>query len=45
MLTFFINRAGKELTAARRKQLERAKALLSERIHDSKTPKGTADHD
>jgi tRNA(adenine34) deaminase len=33
MLTFYINRAGKELTAARRKELERAKALLSNRIH------------
>ncbi|MGO9436230.1 MAG: DUF3175 domain-containing protein [Terracidiphilus sp.] len=32
MLTFFINRAGKGLTAARRTQLEQAKKLLSERI-------------
>ena len=35
MLTFYINRAGKELTAARRKELEKAKTLLSGRIHDS----------
>jgi tRNA(adenine34) deaminase len=31
MLTFFINRAGKGLSASRRKELERAKALLSKR--------------
>lgn len=36
MLTFYINRAGKELTASRRKELEKAKALLSDRIHDPK---------
>jgi tRNA(adenine34) deaminase len=39
MLTYFINRAGKGLSASRRKVLERAKALLSERVermHDSK---------
>lgn len=41
MLTFYINRAGKELTAGRRKQLERAKLLLSKRIHDSKKRKRT----
>ena len=35
MLTFYINRAGKELTATRRKELEKAKVLLSNRIHDS----------
>jgi hypothetical protein len=35
MLTFYINRAGKELTAGRRKELDKAKALLSKRIHDS----------
>jgi uncharacterized protein DUF3175 len=33
MLTFFINRAGKGLSAARRRELERAKRLLSARIH------------
>jgi tRNA(adenine34) deaminase len=33
MLTFFINRAGKGLNRARRAELEKAKRLLSERIH------------
>ena len=32
MLTFYINRAGKELSAKRRSELEKAKRLLSERI-------------
>ena len=35
MLLFFINRAGKGLTATRRAELEKAKRLLSERIHGS----------
>jgi len=35
MLTFFINRAGKGLSAERRAELEEAKRLLSERIHGS----------
>jgi len=35
MLTFFINRAGKGLSAARRAELEKAKRLLSERIRGS----------
>jgi len=42
MLTFYINRAGKELTAARLKQLERARVLLSERIRNSKKYKRAA---
>lgn len=33
MLTYFINRGGRGLTAARRAELEKAKALLSKRIH------------
>ena len=33
MLTYFINRAGKGLSATRRAELEEAKRLLSERIH------------
>jgi hypothetical protein len=37
MLTFYINRAGKDLTESRRKELEKAKGMLSERIHDQKT--------
>ena len=32
MLTFYINRAGKELTEERRRELEKAKRLLSNRI-------------
>ena len=32
MLTNFINRAGKGLSAARRRKLEKAKVLLSERV-------------
>jgi len=33
MLTFFINRAGKGLTEERRAELEKAKTLLSQRVH------------
>jgi hypothetical protein len=33
MLTYFINRAGKGLTSSRRAVLEKAKTLLSHRIH------------
>lgn len=36
MLTYFINRAGKGLTAARKRELERAKKLLHERIQKDK---------
>ena len=32
MLTFYINRAGRALSAARRKELEKAKSLRSQRI-------------
>ena len=32
MLSFFINRAGKNLTASRRAELRRAKELLSSRV-------------
>jgi Protein of unknown function (DUF3175) len=32
MLTFYINRAGKKLSANDRKRLEKAKELLSERV-------------
>jgi tRNA(adenine34) deaminase len=35
MLTYFINRAGKGLSASRRAKLERAKTLLSARIAKS----------
>jgi len=37
MLTYFINRAGRGLSASRRAELERAKRLLSERIHHALT--------
>jgi tRNA(adenine34) deaminase len=33
MLTYFINRGGRGLTASRRAELEKAKALLSKRLH------------
>lgn len=36
MLTYFINRGGKNLSASRRHELERAKKLLSQRIRDKK---------
>jgi len=36
MLVYFINRAGKGLSATRRAKLERAKILLSERIRKAK---------
>ena len=36
MLTFFINRAGKNLSATHRQELERAKKLLSAKIEKSK---------
>lgn len=36
MLTYFINRGGKNLSPSRRRELERAKKLLSQRIRDKK---------
>jgi hypothetical protein len=39
MLTYFINRAGKGLSATRRAKLERAKKLLSEKIAAAKEKK------
>lgn len=36
MLTFYVNRAGKNLSASRRRVLERAKELLHERIEKSR---------
>lgn len=36
MLTFYINRAGHNLSTSRRKELERAKVLLSKRIRSAK---------
>jgi tRNA(adenine34) deaminase len=40
MLTYFINRAGKGLSATRRAELQKAKRLLSERIQRQKHPHG-----
>jgi Protein of unknown function (DUF3175) len=42
MLTYFINRAGKGLSANRRATLERAKTLLSNRIHGKSRNKKAA---
>lgn len=36
MLTFFINRAGHTLSATRRRELERAKKLLHERVEGAR---------
>jgi hypothetical protein len=36
MLTYFINRAGRGLSATRKAELEKAKALLSKRIQRDK---------
>ena len=36
MLTYFINRGGRGLSASRRTELERAKSLLSKRIRESR---------
>jgi len=38
MLNFYINRAGRNLSAARRAELEKAKQLLSKRIARAKQP-------
>jgi Protein of unknown function (DUF3175) len=37
MLTYFINRGGRGLSAARRAELQKAKRLLSKRIERAKT--------
>ncbi len=39
MLTYFINRGGRGLTATRRRELEKAKNLLSQRIQMEKRSK------
>lgn len=36
MLTYYINRAGKSLSASRKEELERAKRLLSKKIEQEK---------
>lgn len=40
MLTYFINRGGRGLSAARRAELEKAKGLLSKRIENAKKSGG-----
>ena len=40
MLTYFLNRGGKGLSAERRAELERAKVLLSKRVHREKGQTG-----
>lgn len=39
MLTFYINRAGRNLSPSRRATLKRAKKLLSQRVHSAKRSK------
>jgi hypothetical protein len=39
MLTFFINRAGKNLSAARKTKLEKGKKLLKERVEAARESK------
>ena len=39
MLSFYINRAGKNLSASRRKELEKAKELLSKKVARAKDSK------
>jgi hypothetical protein len=41
MLTFYINRAGHNLTASSKAELERAKTLLSKRIETEKKKKAS----
>jgi hypothetical protein len=41
MLTFYINRAGHNLSAARKAELQKAKKLLAARIKRDKENKGT----
>lgn len=40
MLTFYINRAGHNLSTSRRAELEKAKKLLHKKIADAKNKKG-----
>lgn len=42
MLTFYINRAGHNLSASRKAELQKAKRLLSDRIAQEKEKRGTA---
>ena len=42
MLTYFLNRGGKGLSASRRRELERAKTLLHERVVEERRKKKAA---
>lgn len=42
MLTYFVNRGGKNLTSRRRRELEKAKKLLSQRITRQRNAKPAA---
>jgi|SRR5271165_5222790 len=42
MLTYFINRAGRGISASRRKELEKAKALLSKRVQQAREKQSAA---
>ena len=44
MLTFYINRAGHNLSTARKAELEKAKALLSKRVASEKRKKQNDHH-
>lgn len=39
MLTYYINRGGKGLSASRKKELEKAKGLLSEKVQEARDEK------
>jgi hypothetical protein len=41
MLTYFINRGGRGLSASRRAELEKAKRLLSKKIDREKADRGS----
>ena len=40
MLTYFINRAGRGLSAARRAELEKAKSILSRKVEQARNSRG-----
>jgi tRNA(adenine34) deaminase len=45
MLTYFVNRAGRELPTERRAELEKAKKLLSERLRKEREKNASAGRD
>jgi len=42
MLTYFLNRGGRNLPAARRRELEKAKKLLSARVRQERQKRANA---